>query len=570
MVGMDFGSPGMTVDVAGEGRELAGTVKGAGEGVEGETNAALLALWAMLMQQQMQPQCESPAAGNCWEGTSEEAKDDLGLTGLSREGEEPPRRVAEMWRGLVAVPAPLERDADLNLLNGEGGVIPSLVVEPVIEEGKGLVPLEGGAAIVEALKERNPNDGTEEPIAVETEAPPMEMAPLSRPLVLGGDVSWKAGVEAEEARIGAVEPERKVRAEGAVAPVEMQQGVGKQDGGAESMARKDLEVGLRGMGEKVTAGGEELPVAFRTVLELEKNWRSNLANERERILKPDSGAETAVPEAGLLEVGREAKPVGGEMSQASGTELAVDREAEGQEKPEAMGAREGGSPVVEERRENRERDEPRPVAAHQAVEEVAAKEVRPEVLPSRAPALDGRAKAAPLAPAQRSGEIENFVLPGPPATQERKTIAIRIPLSETNQSGAIKHLDIVFEQRRNDLTLQIHSPSQELQREVESAMPSLVEKLRGENWTAKAVEPVTQTWRSDGAADAVRALEATPASGAMLESLREAVLGQSSGDSGFSFEDAPREQGGERKQPEERNPEHEETWRDEFVEQLEA
>ncbi|MFO0281170.1 MAG: hypothetical protein ACK532_04555, partial [Acidobacteriota bacterium] len=98
MMGMDFGFTAMPVEVAGEGREA--KAAGIEEGAPGESNAALLTVWAMLLQQQLQPLPENLPAGGSWEGEGEEIQE---VTG--REGEEQPRRVAEMWGGVVGATA---------------------------------------------------------------------------------------------------------------------------------------------------------------------------------------------------------------------------------------------------------------------------------------------------------------------------------------------------------------------------------------------------------------------------------------------------------------------------------
>jgi hypothetical protein len=544
MMGMDFGFTAMPVEVAGEGREAGAAVAGLGEGVPEESNEALLAVWAMMLQQQLQPVMESAPAGVSWEGESEEVQEVSG-----REGEEQPRRVSEMWGGVVGATVGIER-------MGEG--------VSKVEMGGVEVVAAGMDAVEEVSAGRWKGDervGGKEGLEQGREAIAVVASPdgasvgvrepqgLLRESTAGVPLAGRAEDQRVEARVEGVRPE-----------------------GREVMAVRE-KVELRGVAdEQAEAAGEQLAVPFRTVVELERNWRAGLWKQ-EGDERGERKAEPVAMGSGQMEESGESKPVGKEMEVDDGgpvREEGLEWEGEPVGKEAATGAKQEVARVVEERQETRERDEPRPVGMQPALGEGMVREARVEVMATRAQASEGRPKAAEMAPAPRPAETENFVLPGPAVSPERKTIAIRIPLSESNVVGATRHLDIVFEQKRNDLTLQIHSPSLELQREVESAMPSLMERLRGENWSAKAAEPVTAVRSGDGAAELVRAMETPAAGGAVLESLRETVVNQNASQSGFSFEDAPRQRGEQREEREEPNAEREETWRDEFVEQLGA
>ncbi|MFN9298250.1 MAG: hypothetical protein ACK6DZ_11130, partial [Acidobacteriota bacterium] len=301
--------------------------------------------------------------------------------------------------------------------------------------------------------------------------------------------------------------------------------------------------------EQAEAAGEQEAAPFRTVLELERNWRAGLWKP-EREVRGEGKGESTVRGAGAVEESGESKLAGKETRADVGGPVREERlewhsESAGQE---------DATRVVDQRREARERDEARRVEMQPVAGDGAVGEGRGEVISSRVQASEGRAKGAEMASAQRRVETENFVLPGPPVSQEKKTIAIRIPLSEANAGGARRHLDIVFEQKRNDLTLLIHSPSLDLQREVESAMPSLMERLRGENWSAKASEPVMAARSGEGATELVRPIETLGSSGAALENIRESLMNQNGSSSGFSFEDSPRQRGERRDDPEEPHP----------------
>jgi len=514
MMGMDFGFTAMPVEVAGEGREA--KAAGIEEGAPGESNAALLTVWAMLLQQQLQPLPESLPAGGSWEGEGEEIQE---VTG--REGEEQPRRVAEMWGGVVGATA--ERPS-------QGG-------------------LDVFSAGMEAIEEaRAGSEGGEETAARR------EGAEESR----AGTAVWvsldgASGVERESRGL------RKEIAAGVVlaGPIEDQKVETRVDRPAEGILPEGRGVAR----EQAEAAGEQEAAPFRTVLELERNWRAGLWKP-EREDRGEGKGESTVRGAGAVEESGESKLAGKETRADVGgpvreEHLEWERESAGQE---------AAAWVVEARK----REEARPEGMQPVAGEGVVGEGRGEVISSRVQSSEGRPKAAEITSGQRRVEKENFVLPGPPVSQEKKTIAIRIPLSEANAGGARRHLDIVFEQKRNDLTLQIHSPSLDLQREVESAMPSLMERLRGENWSAKASEPVMAARSGEGATELVRPIETLASGGAALENIRESLMNQNGSSSGFSFEDSPRQRGERRDDPEEPHPEREETWRDEFVEQLGA
>ena len=84
--------------------------------------------------------------------------------------------------------------------------------------------------------------------------------------------------------------------------------------------------------------------------------------------------------------------------------------------------------------------------------------------------------------------------PPPPLIQEppreTTTISIRIPFTEAGVSNGTRHIDLVFQNKNNDLTLQFHSPSTDIQQRIEDALPALLDKLQTADWAAKPAEPL--------------------------------------------------------------------------------
>ena len=139
--------------------------------------------------------------------------------------------------------------------------------------------------------------------------------------------------------------------------------------------------------------------------------------------------------------------------------------------------------------------------------EVAAKEL-PTQSPSPLPA-EPHAPAAVLAGSVPQARVESSLIaqapvpptetpvarPAPPPPQLQptpttaaKTISIRIPFTSTGKGEGAQHIDLIFQNRNNDLTLQLHSPTTEIQQRIEESMPTLMGKLQTADWTAKPAE----------------------------------------------------------------------------------
>jgi len=106
-------------------------------------------------------------------------------------------------------------------------------------------------------------------------------------------------------------------------------------------------------------------------------------------------------------------------------------------------------------------------------------------------------------------------LPAKPPEREARTISIRIPLAETGSQR--QHIDLVFHQRNQALSLHLQSPTPHLQRQMEASMPTLLDKLRGEDWVpqqadssagaATPTEALLRSTRSDAVVSAPLAAE---------------------------------------------------------------
>ncbi len=162
-------------------------------------------------------------------------------------------------------------------------------------------------------------------------------------------------------------------------------------------------------------------------------------------------------------------------------------------------------------------------------------------------------------------------------TREARTISIRIPLNEGPQvgNGSARHIDLVFHQRSNDLTLQFQSPSGEIRQRIEEQMPSLLDKLRTEDWAAKSTDntqtPIAMEQSAEFASDLRRRPDSMFPASANFESTREPISTQSSSQHGSAFEDSPANPKDAQEQNQQgRNRKKEEAWQSEFEELLES
>lgn len=157
--------------------------------------------------------------------------------------------------------------------------------------------------------------------------------------------------------------------------------------------------------------------------------------------------------------------------------------------------------------------------------------------------------------------------------KETRTISIRIPLTDSSRaSGApTRHLDLVFAQKNNDLTLQFLSPNSEIQRNIEESIPALMDRLRTENWTNKTPDTSLMAQAAEPLLESKRRVESFVPTSSTLESFRDSIASPQATSQGFSFEDAPRERKRDAEQQNDsRNPKRDETWRDELDQLLES
>ena len=208
--------------------------------------------------------------------------------------------------------------------------------------------------------------------------------------------------------------------------------------------------------------------------------------------------------------------------------------------------------------------------------EAASPSPAPHSLEPAPRAASGPTQAPPPPPAaapQRTRAA--FVPEAPPtplASREAKTISIRIPLNDSSAAiGApARHLDLIFNQRNNDLTLQFTSPNTEIQGRIEESMPTLLNKLQTENWTARPAELAATVPQPDLGFDGRRRAESILPSPNQFDSMREPVVNAGTSSQGFNFDDSPAERKDAQNQSEQgRNRKKEQAWQNEFDEQLE-
>jgi len=265
-------------------------------------------------------------------------------------------------------------------------------------------------------------------------------------------------------------------------------------------------------------------------------------------------------------------------------------------KPGATAKMEASSPFAELAEQNAsatelEAEPLQPSVAEQKTEAIAVPVASESALPVEAttaarqetPQLDVRnwlapqkreATDAPAEPKPAVSRTKETPPPPPnptPASREAKTISIRIPFNDGNGNGSTssRHIDLVFNQRSNDLTLQVHSPNGEMHRRIEESMPSLMDKLHAEDWTAKPAETAAAK-AGEISFDGKRRVDNFLPVGGQAELVREAISTQSTTQHGYSFDDSPANRKDAQDQNQQgRNRKKDEAWQAEFDEQLE-
>ena len=212
---------------------------------------------------------------------------------------------------------------------------------------------------------------------------------------------------------------------------------------------------------------------------------------------------------------------------------------------------------------------PEQVQGGQPKEQAILTQGNPELpkreLPESSPSLAAAAKSL----SARMAEVKT---PLPMASGEAKTISIRIPLTDANLAGAgvAQHIDLVFNNRNSNLTLQFHSPSAEIQQRIEESMPSLLDKLQTADWTSKPREAGAGLSLPEAPFEARKRAEAFLPTGQNPEPAQGLPLAAPSGQQGSSLGDSSanrREQNAQN--PAGRNRKKDQAWQSELDEQLE-
>lgn len=171
-------------------------------------------------------------------------------------------------------------------------------------------------------------------------------------------------------------------------------------------------------------------------------------------------------------------------------------------------------------------------------------------------------------PVQKS-EIQ---APLPMTTGEAKTISIRIPLTDTSLAGTgeARHIDLVFNNRNSNLTLQFHSPSAEIQQRIEESMPTLLDKLQTADWTSKSPEVGAAPGAVEAGIEPKKRAETFLPTGMNTEAARDLSTAATSSQQGSNLDDSSanrREQQSHNSAA--RNRKKDQAWQTEFDEQLE-
>ena len=162
--------------------------------------------------------------------------------------------------------------------------------------------------------------------------------------------------------------------------------------------------------------------------------------------------------------------------------------------------------------------------------------------------------------------------PLPLVSGEAKTISIRIPLTDASLAGTgeARHIDLVFNSRNSNLTLQFHSPTAEIQQKIEESMPSLLDKLQTANWTSKLPEAGAVPGAAEATIEARKRPEAVLPAGLSPEPARDFSMASTASEQGSSLDDPSanrREQNSQN--PAGRNRKKVQAWQSELDEQLE-
>ncbi len=607
----DPGSPGLGLSQSGETRDWE-QVRGQ-SGEEGEVSDALVAVWALLMQQQLLPVEETAAVEKQWmveasNGGAEELSD-------AQPSDAMPLRVDHLTGliGNAAAWALPKFSASTGAFNLAPAVLARAEDQAAVpghmhKDSTRVVPQEGdprqssfgltaaGFAMVSRDVPAHPVN-SEAPSLRETAglSEQIRHAPASQEVPRVPGDTFSADPASGRMPIGQEDPARLPLAAGTAPvtakaqgdPVTALSSAPVVDNSAKPVVAKTPPSrrtdgvnrnSLPDLGSPEGATPSE--TLFSTVVGLQKDWRQSLAAAKLHLERTPASPASDLPSA--------ANEPGDLPLQGTGL-LAEPSTTEAEVLPQDT--TESGAPYPVETSPGRETDsviraaEPPPSPGRQAVaddwqnplstnrpESGSAPELSPAVAfanSARTQQPEPRAEtdaSVPL-PSTRLTAFEEHVAMRPAGSQETRTIAIRIPLTESD-SGKFRHLDLVFEQRRNDLTLKFHSPNRELQHEVETSMPLLLDRLKTESWLPRLGEMSPVSAHVDAALEAPRRLDSVLQSTQSPEPLREPMTHAGGGQQGFSPEDSPNDRREQQKRSGGRNRKREEEWSSEFVEQL--
>ncbi len=525
--------------------------------------AALLGMWATIFQQQVLPEPIAADAGSAWQGSVSSAVSETQTTPASGATE-------DSSHGCKAASVPA---ADILRLVGVQAVQASILWQPIPEAVEANVieptPIKPAAkalaspAFYPGLSQPELPVVSSDMEAIETNTPVVETTKTELPVTVAMAVPLKKEADTKApgltSVIAAFEPlpsisaPQKLKSSEAAPESTVDEKVvttnpaptptdGKLVPTVESPPLETVVNLKRKVSERIlpkTASVEVQPAVNEPVEEPSKVEPASKLNLQPELAKP--AATTELPEA----------VVESESTAIEEPKLALEPTV-----PDSAPTRE--DPVLKAASEV-----PAPASAPQALEPAAraATGTTPPQAPPPAPAAQ-RTKPAfvPEPP------------PSPLASREAKTISIRIPLNDSSAATGtpVRHLDLIFNQRNNDLTLQFNSPNTEIQSRIEESMPSLLNKLQTENWAARPAELSAGAAQTDLGLDGRRRADSILPSANQFDSLREPVAIASTSPQGFHFDDSPADRENAQDQSQQgRSRKKEQAWQNEFDEQLE-
>lgn len=550
--------------------------------------AMLAGMWSTIFEQQVLPEGNEGVAG--WQlgsGVSEEEKTPV-MSEMSRSG----IASAVMGNGLVLDAAfgkgvSVQMGELVKRLQGQGGEAKALM-ESLVAEVEALanatpIPVKEGEA---TQAEAAPVEEQKPPAAeAETREVKVEVVPVPQSLV---DLVVAAAAPAPAAPPVVEQPK--------VAPVATEpiQALPMEPPVPQEIAVEPETPRLDAVAPKTTAPvvakpaepkPESAPVAKEFVTELELRKQIAAAPAPEIVAKPIEPKPEA-PKVEVAPVVVDAAPkvaVEPAKVEAAPVKAAKPESAEAPA-PVAVDAVAADAVQPERRQENNNSDDSEQQPKDPDRETRTAAKVE-EVAPAPEPAATPTIAAAPptdfasrLSTAVEAATETKRPAPARPvevpqsfANQPRgeaKTISIRIPLTEADRAGGQRrHVDVVFQHRNSDVTLQFRSPTGEIQRNIEDSIPALMERLRGEDWTAKPQEPIPATLVSETITETRRKPDAMFVPTATSEAVRETAPASQSSSSGFSFDDAPSNGGQDSQRQQGRNPKRQQQFQAAFEEQ---